>query len=200
MSCKCPICGNTLIWDYQSGEVICSTCGYVVDRIYYYGPDREDEDESLWREIKTRRNPRVNTIAKRYRRHVKLYHIASTYVKGKPWLEIDYDKIFETGRLVHSIKSKATLEAEKNISDRGLWSLVKKGLEFIEKRYPVALARSGRGKYALAYMVATYISTRHFPEVKEVVKVFNISETSYRRLLRIARKIVPEKKQPVIAY
>ena len=190
MTEKCPECGGALVWEYRSGLVVCSSCGYVVDRIYDYGPLREDEDEIIWREIKTRRNPRRNPVKPQYRIHMRLYHQAYSYVKNKPWLEIDYDKVFETGRLINTIKSRATIDAERKISDRRLWRQVNKGIKYIEKTYPVALARSGRGKYALAYIVATYLEKGVYPSVKEVVDTFNISETSYRRLIKLAKEIL----------
>ncbi|MET1159690.1 MAG: TFIIB-type zinc ribbon-containing protein [Thermoprotei archaeon] len=191
---KCPLCGNSLIWDYVSGLIICSSCGYVVDRIYDYGPIYEDEETIIWREIKTRSNPRRNPLIGRVRRHNKLYRLASSYIRNKPWLEIDYDKLFEKGKLVNTIKSRASIEAEKNISEMGLWDIVNEGLKIIEERNPAALARSSRGKYALAYIVAVYTKKHKFPSLEEVMKTFNISETSYRRLLKIAREIVSVSK------
>jgi len=185
----CPTCGGILVWDYASGLVVCSSCGLVVDHVYDYGPVKQDEETLIWSNVKTRKNPRRNPVLTRYSHHYKLYRRAYSYVKNKPWLEIDYDKVFESGRLIHTIKSHATMEAEKNIKDRNLWETVEHGLRIIEEKNPAALARSGRGRYALAYMVATYVDKHTFPTLTEVVNIFNISETSYRRLLKIAREI-----------
>ena len=96
--------------------------------------------------------------------------------------------------MVHTIKSKATIEAEKNIRDKKLWDKVNQGIEYIRKTYPVALARSGRGRYALAYMVITYLEKKTFPPIEDVVETFNISETSYRRLVKLAKDIVSIKE------
>ena len=194
MSNQCPRCSGVLIWDYARGEVVCSACGYVVEKIYDYGPPRIDENEEIWREIRTRNNPRRNPITRKYHHHYKLYREAESYVKGKPWLEVDYEKYFETGKMVHTIKSKATIEAEKNIRDKKLWDKVNQGIEYIRKTYPVALARSGRGRYALAYMVITYLEKKTFPPIEDVVETFNISETSYRRLVKLAKDIVSIKE------
>ncbi len=195
---KCPVCGAPLIWDYELGEVICSSCGLVVDRIYDYRPLMEDENQVIWNMIKTSRNPRRNHISRKYRFHMKLYYKVNSYVKDKPWLEIDYEKVFETGKMINTLKSRATIEAEKKISDRKLWRHVREGIRYIEKIYPVALARSGRGKYALAYMVSTYLNNKKFPDMNEVIETFNISETSYRRLLKIAREIVSLEKTVIV--
>ncbi len=33
---RCPICGSTeIVWDEFRGEVVCSSCGLVMDQIYY---------------------------------------------------------------------------------------------------------------------------------------------------------------------
>ncbi len=194
MSNQCPLCGGPLIWDYEKGEVICSNCGYVVDRIYDYGPPRVDESEEIWREIRIRNNPRRNPLTRKYRHHYRLYREAESYVRGKPWLEIDYDKFFETGKMVNTIKSRATIEAEKKIEDRKLWGVINRGIEYIRKTHPIALARSGRGKYALAYIVAVYLDKKTLPSPEEVIDTFNISETSYRRLVKIAKEIISIKR------
>jgi len=197
MSMQCPYCGGQLVWDYRSGEVICSSCGVVVERIYDYSPLRPDESEELWREIRIKRNPKHNSIARKYRRDYKLYREAERYVRGKPWLELDYDRYFETGKFVNTIKSRATIKAEKRISESGLWSTVERGLKIIEAFNPALLSRTARGKYALAYMVATYLEKKEFPPLNEVMEVFNVSETSYRRLLKLARNLVVIKEAAI---
>jgi len=197
MSMQCPYCGGQLVWDYQYGEVVCNNCGTVVEKIYDYNSPRPDESEELWRMIRIKRNPKHNNIARKYRRDYKLYREAERYVRGKPWLELDYDKYFETGKLVNTIKSKATIRAEKNIVESGLWSVVEHGLKYIESVNPALLSRTARGKYALAYMVATYLNKKAFPPLTEVMEVFNVSETSYRRLLKLAKNLVVVKEATV---
>jgi len=33
---KCPYCGSSeIIWDYKTGDMVCSTCASVIDKIYY---------------------------------------------------------------------------------------------------------------------------------------------------------------------
>lgn len=187
---KCPSCGGELVWDYELGEVVCGSCGLVVDKIYDYGASKEREDVAEWREVKLKMYPKKNKVLKRYKYRIRLYNIAQNYIKDKPWLEIDYSKILEAGKMIKSIKSIATIRAEKNITEKKLWDKVEKGIEYIEKTYPIALARSGRGKYALAYMVYCYIWKTKFPPQNEVLEIFNISETSYKRLLKIAKKII----------
>jgi hypothetical protein len=181
---------ETLIWDYQSGYVIDSRTGEVIDRIYDYGPQRASEEEEIWRMIRTKKNPRTHPTVRKYRRHYSMYRELESRVKDKPWLEIDYDRYLETGRMVHTIKSRASIEAERKIEERNLWGMINKGIEYIRRRNPVVLARSSRGKYALAYMVSYYLENKRLPRPDEVIEIFNISETSYRRLLKIAHEIL----------
>ena len=142
MSNQCPSCGGILVWDYQMGEVICSSCGLVIDKIYDYGPLRENEETITWRTIKVKHNPKKNKKLREYKLHVKLYVKAQSYIKDKPWLEIDYEKVFRTGKMIKTIKSLATIRAEKNITNNKLWKQVEQGLKIIEETYPIALAIS----------------------------------------------------------
>jgi len=50
---KCPECGNTLIFDHQNGEVVCSSCGMVVDQqpslsLGQYQYYRQPVHELIW--------------------------------------------------------------------------------------------------------------------------------------------------------
>ncbi len=40
---RCPYCGGQIVWDYSLGEVVCSSCGTVVDIIYDCGPQRASQ-------------------------------------------------------------------------------------------------------------------------------------------------------------
>ncbi len=188
---RCPVCGGELVWDYERGEVTCSRCGLVVDRIYYYGPPRMTEEvREKERESLRRHYPKRNKEFREYRIHRARYYMARKYVEDKPWLEVDYDKVIETGKMIHSIKSKATIEAEKNIGEKDLWEPINRTLKLIEETYPIALARTKRSKYALAYIVYKYIKEKKYPSDREVVEIFKISGTSYKRLLKVADKII----------
>ncbi len=190
---RCPVCGGELVWDDERGEVTCSRCGLVVDRIYYYGPPRESEESmERMREAARRHRPRSNRheIA-RYRLHRERYYMARRYVEGKPWLEVDYDQVIETGRMIHTIRSRATIEAEDNIEKLGLREPLEKTLKLIEEKYPMALARTKRSRYALAYIIYTLTNKKRYPDDREVIEIFRISQTSYKRLQRIASRIIP---------
>ncbi len=187
---KCSTCGGTLIWDYERGEVVCSSCGLVHYTLttlecQYYRVNNVEEDS-------TREQPRSikPVVSREYRKLLRIYKKTIKLVKNKPWLEVDYNKIINEKKHVHAIKSKASIKAVKNIEEYGYWDIVKKGLEFINSVNPAFLARSERSKYALAYMVAVKLETGRYPSREDVVKIFNISNTSYNRLWSIAEKIL----------
>ncbi|NAZ27464.1 MAG: TFIIB-type zinc ribbon-containing protein [Thermogladius sp.] len=180
---KCPVCGSSLIWVYEEGVVVCSSCGLVVDRVFDYTPTF-----SLSEEKPKRRPAGVKGLDKRaYKIKLKLYSRAYKISRERPWMVVDTDKVLETGRLVHTVKSKASLLAEENIEREGVRDYVEKGLEIISRENPALLARSLRGRYALAYMVAYASLSGEMPPEDFVVKVFNISSTSFKRLRSIVR-------------
>ena len=42
---KCPYCGSSeIIWDYKTGDLICSKCASVIDRIYYADLSETSDD------------------------------------------------------------------------------------------------------------------------------------------------------------
>ncbi|MEM4684226.1 MAG: hypothetical protein QXW45_05570, partial [Thermosphaera sp.] len=59
----------------------------------------------------------------------------------------------------------------------------------IEKLNPALLSRSERSKYALAYMLSVRVKTGKTPGPEEITKVFNISDTNYRRLHGIVKNL-----------
>lgn len=188
---KCPVCGGLLVWDYERGEVVCSLCGLVFDKITTLeacsygltsGGDSGGERRVLMHGYRRVSSSRYKHLLGVYRRIVKL-------VKNKPWLEVDYEKAFENGRFIYTLKSKASIKALKNVEEQGYWEIVKQGLDYINNVNPAFLARSERSRYALAYMVAFKLKTGRYPSREDVTRVFNISNTSYKRLQDLAEKI-----------
>lgn len=183
---RCPLCGGILVWDYERGEVTCSSCGTVIDTIYDYSPPYRKNDILYTGRTEPARH---NGRHKEYYIHIRRYNLAQKYVMGRPWLHIDYDKYLNTGKLVKTIKSDATINAERNIEELGLRHELQHYLKLIERVYPAALARTERSKYALAYILSYLDKKKRPPLEHRVINIFNISSTSYKRLLRLAKKI-----------
>lgn len=183
------ICSGEIIWDYDRGEVICSSTGEVIDRIYDYGPIHERPETIEQRHLLLKNRPRINIVERRYRKHLRTYIIAERMIRDKPWLHVDYDRLFETGKFIHTIRSRSTDRALKNVKQNGLEKKLKKILDLIKEIDPVAISRTERAKLALAYILLNYIEKNTPPDIGETVSIFNISHTTYRRLDRIARRL-----------
>jgi uncharacterized Zn finger protein (UPF0148 family) len=189
---KCSICGGLLIWDYEKGEVVCSNCGLVHGKLttLEVAEYRVVDNCNNFKEVRKQSGKTRSLESREYKYHLKLYRKCVKIIKGKPWLEINYEKVLESGKFIHTIKSRASMKALRNIDENGYWSMIQEGLKYIASINPAFLARSERSKYALAYIVAVKIKTGKYPSKEDVVYVFNISDTSYRRLCMIAEKIL----------
>ena len=183
------ICSGKIIWDYIRGEVICSSTGEVIDRIYDYGPVHERLETIEQRNLLLKNRPRVNFIERRYRKHLRTYIVAERMIKDKPWLHIDYDKLFETGKFIHTIRSKSTDRALKNVRESGLEEKLKRIVDLMKEIDPAAVSRTERARLALAYILLNYIEKNSPPDIGKTVSIFSISHTTYRRLERIARRL-----------
>ncbi len=186
------ICDSYLIWDYERGEVICSSTGEVVDKIYDYTPhplhEKIEVIEQRQKLVRTR--PKRNPVEKKYRKHLLFYNKASRIIESKPWLTVDYDKLFKIGRFIKTLSSHSTNKALRNIEEKGIRRDLDKVIEIIKEVEPAAVSRTERAKYALAYIVLKLALTSNPPEVAEVTRLFNISTTTYRRLERLAKRII----------
>ena len=188
---KCEYCGNhTLIWDYARGEIVCPQCGTLQGRILTNDAPGLHVEHYNWRGNPASTNPtsRYRPITQGYKRLLRLYAVARKF-KEKIWLEVDYGKLFSTGKPVKTVISLASMRARKNIMENNCWDTVNKGIKIIENINPALLARTERCKYALAYMIAKTIETNKIPSKKEITTIFNISHTTYRRLKKLTTQI-----------
>jgi len=195
---KCEVCGGVLVWDYEYGEIVCSQCGVVHGRIFssdipgYHTSEKHSRGDQVEKSSANTLKPSLF----KYRRLLRLYLTANRKIRGKPWLEVNYNKLFETGRFVKTITSVASMKARESIEKHEYWEIINRGLKVLETVNPALLARSERCKYALAYMIAKTIETGEIPSEEEVTSIFNVSETSYRRLKLIITSI---QSRPVLA-
>jgi len=183
---SCPSCGSPLVWDYREGIVVCSKCGLVVEGIL------EDTVASFEKEPEPpsrRRRHARKIVSENYSLNMRLFKMAEKKIRNRPWLIVDYDAVLSSKRFVKTIKSKASIEAVENIEANGYWDDVRNGLTLIEKLNPALLSRSERSKYALAYMLSVRVKTGKTPGPEEITKVFNISDTNYRRLHGIVKNL-----------
>lgn len=190
------ICNN-VIFDSLSSEYICldeKYRGVVLEKEIYYGPPRKNENS--WRDLyiqnlekKNINNPsvkRVKTIEKRIKYYDKLYKKAMKYIESKEWLDIDFNRLIERKKMIYTLISRASREAESNIKkDKNIEKYVILGENIIKECAPkgiVYLHRSIRGKKALCYTLAYYFKEKRFPEKEKVIPIFNISSATFRRI------------------
>ncbi|MEM4717206.1 MAG: TFIIB-type zinc ribbon-containing protein [Desulfurococcaceae archaeon] len=192
---NCNACGGQLIWDYENGEVVCNKCGLVYERLSTLELVEYRNNKTSEKETPVGHLTEKPIVSREYRKFIKIYMKYRKITRSKPWLEIDYSKISDEYKLVKTLRSRASINAVKNIEENGYWDLVKEGLNYISLVNPAFLARSERGKYALAYIIAARLRTGVYPSRDIVKEVFNISDTSYRRLCIVANKLIHLEKQ-----
>lgn len=187
-------CEGHLIWDYERGEVICAQTGEVVDRIYDYGPCKVHQDVT---EDHRRRNYdeylRIRDherFMRLHRYHLKMYYKAMNMVKNRPWLNINYTKLFAQGKFVRTIESSNTQIAIKNVKEIGLYDILNKIAEALGEIDPMVVSRTERSKLALAYMYYKTVICRERIDLKEVSRIFMISITTCKRLEKLLKRIM----------
>lgn len=147
-------------------------------------------EEANARGKKRGRGGRRPVLSKEYAEILRLYKKGLKLVKGRPWLEVNYEKVFLEKRFVKAIMSRASAEALEDINKHNYWDVINEGMRIIAEANPALLNRSSRGNYALAYMMFVKASTGRFPEMDEVTKVFRISPSTYARYKTIISRIL----------
>lgn len=187
-------CKGYLVWDYFRGEVICSSTGEIVDKIYEYrdldsNKYSNEENTSSFKKSSSRKTLGDKDLLKKYKEDLALYNKALRFIRNKPWLTFDFEKLVTTRRFINTLYSKNTVKTLNNVSRMGLLTVLKKIISLIGEIEPSAICRTERTKLALAYIVFKSIM-REEVDPKEVTSTFNISMTTYRRLEKIAKKIL----------
>lgn len=173
------------VWDYNNGFVICIDTGEVIDRIYDYSNYRFDTEEA---------HNRVEVLkvkggySRKYHDYLALERRAKRLTKGKPWLRVNYVKLYEQGKFIKTITSLRSASAVDRVINGGIHEVLDKIIKIIEDIEPAALARTERAKYALAYIV--YLKTLgKCIDLLKLVEMFNISQTTIKRLEKIADRV-----------
>lgn len=182
------------VWDYDNGFVICVDTGEVIDRIYDYSNRGIDVEETRNRAevLKVRRS-----YSRKYRDYLALERLAKRLTKGKPWLKIDYVKLYEQGKLIKTITSLRSARAVDKVINGGIYAVLDKVLKVIEDIEPAALARTDRARYALAYIV--YLKTLgKCVDLLKLAEMFNVSQTTIRRLEEIANRVYSKASTPLL--
>lgn len=171
---RCPLCGSqNLVWDFERGEVVCASCGYVIEPIYVSNEFRQVHEGSR-RVVKG-----YVTLTKETRKFLELMK----YVKssGKE-LYIDWDSFREyvrTGKRVRVLKLRVRPVPE-NLKD-----VVEPVMKIID-RYPRLSSRTVRGKVA-ASLLALYLALGTRPSLTALSRLVGVSRTQLARIMRLIR-------------
>lgn len=181
------VIGCIEMWDYANGYVVCTNTGEVVDRIYCYGEMRRREQ--LGNTNKANDSTKLTgRKSKKYLNYIELEMKAKRMVRKKPWLTVDYAKLYSQGRFVNTIKSWRSIKAVKEATKEGIRPVLNKILEAVEAVEPAALARTERAKYTLAYLI--YLMASGKPIIyNDISKMFNVSWTTIKRMEKLAKEI-----------
>jgi len=196
---RCPYCGsNDIVWDYVRGDVICASCGTVLDRIYvteqYTNPEFVQESVKI-RARKKHRDKRV-TLTKYTSEYLKLIN----KIKGSKRLKnivIDSEQLrrYVDGELP---PIKIFKRNPQNVKALLKDPKVKLVLE-IMLHFPRLSSRTDRAKVALALMALMLLTGRRI-NTREVAEKSGISAMHARRLakaLQENREFVKELKKAI---
>ncbi len=181
---RCPYCGGILVWDYSRGDVVCSVCGAVVDRIYT-APQTKVIEENL----SVKPNSR-NRLPRSYKLFVK---ISRRIKNSKKELIIDSKKFQSVVRngekpvnLLYSRRddpSQITVEKDP---------VIREILEKTIRKNPRLASRTLRGKVAAALLVKYLFLENRKPDPTLFREVANMSGSSLvhvRRIYALVRRM-----------
>ncbi len=197
---RCPYCGsNDIVWDYVRGDVICASCGTVLERIYV--TEQHISQELVQEPVKIRTHKRYGKYGR-----VTLTKYTSEYLKLM-------DKVRRSKRLknivIDSEQLRRYVEGEgppvkifkrnpQNVEELLKDPKVKLVLE-VMLRFPRLSSRTDRAKVALALMALMLLAGRKV-NAREVAEKSGISAMHARRLvktLKESREFVEELKKAI---
>ncbi len=108
---SCPICGSVeLIWNESQGEVVCGSCGTVLDKIYHFNQEFFDREVIIYEgftrnEIKDKKNRVEKFMKESFNKKISEFEvILSNMLIDKKYREI-YNILLEEG-LLGGLKAK----------------------------------------------------------------------------------------------
>ena len=181
-------CGG-FVWDYFCGEVVCVDSGEVVDRIYDYGPVYRGSDERDWvRRVDPGRLREFWRLRRRLRRRQVFLRRARFFVERG--YEVDYDRLLSNEKFVFTVYSERTVKVLEWFEERGLKPVLDKIIDILKDVEPVALSRTIRGRYLLAYIIYEILSGKDpvYSELGDLKTL--VGGNTFGRLKKLAYSIV----------
>jgi len=173
LAVKCSYCGSgQIISDYRTGEVICSECGTVIEKIYYNGPTNTDE-EIVVSPLSYEEIQKINRL-KRYK-----------YLKSKlnrPLLVMNthnaHDFLTRGGKEWRLVIHKNSLAALDKLRQEGA---LKVAYQVVSERVRIS-SRTERVKVALS-LYFLEVTQRGTGAKMEFLKELGIGKDYFRKLL-----------------
>ncbi|PUA32770.1 MAG: hypothetical protein B7O98_04790 [Zestosphaera tikiterensis] len=182
---RCPYCGSeSIIWSYSSGDVICSECGSVIDRIYTYDECCLNQHQNLYSSLPTQTTQGLG-LSKMTKEYLKLVKDLNKSRKLKGRVYIDHEMflkyVSEGGNRVKVLKFRLN-----NVCGYPNEEYVEKVLDIMRK-YPRLSSRTERAKKALALITLNMLHITKVNEV-ELTKLAGLSYVHVKRLTSILTK------------
>ncbi len=175
---RCPYCGSqNLVWDYQRGEVVCTCCGTVVERIYVNASIHSEHYVEI-----QQRNSRINGLVPKLRKATKDYLRILESIRNKKDVVIDVNAFWEyqkTGRRVKLLKKKFSTELVNDSAIRIAMDVLKK--------YPKLSARTDRAKIAIAVLAISLVKGTKL-NTSLLTKKVGLSKVHVKRLEKLVLK------------
>ena len=170
--------------------------GVVVDRIYDYSPVHVREETRERARVVERRRLRIYAglcrLKRRLRRHYGLLRLAES-IASRGYL-VDYDGLLAGERFVFTIFSERSMGVLEWFEERGLRRILDRILGVLGDVEPIALSRTIRGRYLLAYLIYELLRGRD-PAYKDLGDLRAlVSYNMFRRLKKLARSIITKHK------
>ncbi len=189
---RCPYCGSYLVWDYTTGDVICSSCGVVVDRIVVSTGTINLTHEESYQDDKRQASRRSMGYVKAGNVYRKYMTVARHLLARGSDFEIN-EKNFEEYlqgkrghvRLIISSKSREALKYAERDAE------VKKILREIIPKIPSLNSRTDRARVAAALLIKLLLNKNRVSstDLRKVSQTTGVSASHIRRLYNTVMKL-----------
>ncbi len=208
---KCPLCGlGPIVWDWSRGDVICSSCGVVIDRIYDESHEtiskRNSKDEGEGKGpggIRMRIiREKENLLRRKYIKSIRRIDVyASIVVKRKGIIvneEAFKEYLMGLRPRVRILAHEKDYELKKVLNEN---PALQRMFRLIDK-VPKLSSRTFRGKFAAAYILHE-LARDAVPDIDTIAKITGLSSVHVRRItneISKYKKLIEYAKKMLSSY
>ncbi len=178
---KCPNCGcKELMWDFQRGDVICTNCGLVLDKILVLGSNTSNQVNEV-----------LNNNSKGQSKPVRLSRITIEYLKLLRKTKSMRGNVKVRIRSVEDIESSRIRQVKifyrEFNKDKLRDNRVVKIMRIMDK-YPRLKSRTDRAKLAIALIALHLITKANRLSYTSIQNDTGLSRVHIRRLINEVKK------------